>query len=551
MESSKVMSTDKATVIIQVNPQVTQGTVICDEQQARGAYHNTALKGFFKAQPKALGTVQIMIGVMVFLFGIVLTTHPYNRMSPTIFIICGITYWGSLIYISAGSLSVAAQNKLHPCVVKASLGMNVISAITAAIAITLMSIEIHIISSPYPRCYDPTDSDICSKFKSYDMGITGVLLVFSILQFIISIVISGFACKATCNNDSTVVNVALNQEEKYQFYQFKIQFLSYNISQHGTFMDERKVDTIRNCSTPTIFQFHHQSTNLSAPWKGLFLSWSPAAIEAFEKLKQAFSTAPHLVHCHPDKPFTVEMDASTTILSQKRSSARCPISNHQVSPVKTLPRMESSKVMSTDKATVIIQVNPQVTQGTVICDEQQARGAYHNTALKGFFKAQPKALGTVQIMIGVVIFLFGIVHTSIYTFETPIFIISGITCWGSLIYISAGSLSVAAENNLHLCVVKASLGMNVISAITAAIAITLMSIEIHIISSPYPRCYDPTDSGICSKFKSYKMGVTGVLLVFSILQFIISIFISGFACKATCNNDSTVVSVALNQVNDF
>ncbi|XP_016358301.1 membrane-spanning 4-domains subfamily A member 4A-like isoform X2 [Sinocyclocheilus anshuiensis] len=218
--------------------------------------------------------------------------------------------------------------------------------------------------------------------------------------------------------------------------------------------------------------------------------------------------------------------------------------------------MESSKFMSTDKATVIIQVNPQVKQDNAICDdEQQARGAYHSTALKGFFKAQPKALGTVQIMIGVVIFLFGIVcTTSINTFESPIFIFSGITYWGSLIYISAGSLSVAAQKKLHLCVVKASLGMNVISAITAAIAITLMAIEIHHISTPYRRCtynYDyndnRTDTVICSKLKSNNMGITGVLLVFSILQFIISIFISGFACKATCNTDSTVVNVALNQ----
>ncbi|XP_050966767.1 membrane-spanning 4-domains, subfamily A, member 17C.1 isoform X1 [Labeo rohita] len=215
MESSKVMSSDKATVIIQVNPQVAKDTVICDDgQQVTGAYHNTALKGFFNAQPKALGTVQIMFGVVIFLIGIVLTANPYSGTYPAIFIISGITYWGSLIYIIAGSLSVAAQNKLHPCVVKASLAMNVISAITGVISITLMGIEMLLISEPYRRCsysYDYTGSEVCSRFKKYEMGIIGVLLVFSILQCIVSICISGFACKATCNTDSTVVNVALNQ----------------------------------------------------------------------------------------------------------------------------------------------------------------------------------------------------------------------------------------------------------------------------------------------------------------------------------------------------
>ncbi|XP_051762065.1 membrane-spanning 4-domains subfamily A member 4A-like [Ctenopharyngodon idella] len=213
METSRVISTDKATVVIQINPQAAQNAVICDDgQEARGAHHNMALKGFFKAQPKALGTVQIMIGVVIFLFGIVRTSNINNNyLYPAISVISGITYWGSFIYISAGSLSVAAQNKLDLCVVKASLIMNVIGAITAGIAILLMGIEIGLLAEI--RCYNDygRTTDTCSHFKRYDLGINGILLVFSILQFIISICISGFACKATTSNNSTVVSVALNQ----------------------------------------------------------------------------------------------------------------------------------------------------------------------------------------------------------------------------------------------------------------------------------------------------------------------------------------------------
>ncbi|XP_059403162.1 membrane-spanning 4-domains subfamily A member 4A-like [Carassius carassius] len=213
MENSNVITSDKATVIIQVNPQLGQDTVICDDgQQIRGTYHNIGLKGFFKAQPKALGTVQIMTGVMVFLLGIVLTANLFRFGSIVVF--SGITYWGSFIYISTGSLSVAAQNKLHPCVVKASLGMNVISAITAAISILLIGIEIGTYRWSLQSCvnnsYNSYNSYYCEESQTYYLGIHGVLLVFSILQFIISICISGFACKATCNTNSTVVNVALN-----------------------------------------------------------------------------------------------------------------------------------------------------------------------------------------------------------------------------------------------------------------------------------------------------------------------------------------------------
>ncbi|CAM4608095.1 unnamed protein product [Leuciscus chuanchicus] len=405
METSKVISTDKATVVIQVNPQV----ISDDGQEARGAYHNTALAEFFKAQPKALGAVQIMTGVMVFLFGIVRTTSVLYNYYPAFSVISGITYWGSFVYISAGALSVAAQNKLHLCVVKASLIMNVISAITAGLAILLVSIEIGLISEQ--RCYNVYDSSphFCFNFKRYDLGVNGILLVFSILQFIISIWISAFACKATSNNDSTVVNVALNQGKS-----------------------------------------------------------------------------------------------------------------------KTLPRMETSKVISTDKATVVIQVNPQV-----ICDDgQEARGAYHT-----FLKAQPKALGAVQIITGVMVFLFGIVRTMMSTISLLFLCLN----------ISAGALSVAAQNKPNPCVVNSSLVMNVLSAVTAGLAILLISMEIGLGSetSKYQSCYkiyDQPEDFMCLK---YDLGILGILLVFSILQFIISIWISAFACKATSNNDSTMVNVAL------
>ncbi|XP_016371092.1 membrane-spanning 4-domains subfamily A member 12-like isoform X2 [Sinocyclocheilus rhinocerous] len=206
METSEVISTDKATVVIQINPQEAKdGVVFVDGQQARGVSHNTALKGFFKAQPKAPGAVQIMIGVMVFLLGIVLTAN--FRIFSTFSVVSGITFWGSFIYISAGSLSVEAQNKLHPCVLKASLGMNVISAITAGISIILMGADIGIASWFRQNCYGYD----CINPQGFGSGILGILLVFSILQLIISIFISAFACKATNSIDSTVVNVALNQ----------------------------------------------------------------------------------------------------------------------------------------------------------------------------------------------------------------------------------------------------------------------------------------------------------------------------------------------------
>ncbi|XP_056103546.1 membrane-spanning 4-domains subfamily A member 4A-like [Rhinichthys klamathensis goyatoka] len=139
-----------------------------------------------------------MTGVVVFFLGVLLTINDYNY--PAILVYSGITYWGSCIFIIAGSLSVAAQDKLHPSVVKASLGINVFSAITAGLAILLMSIQLAVISMMDPSLYA----------EYFSLRIVGVMLVFTIPQFIISICVSAFACKASCNTHSTLVNVALN-----------------------------------------------------------------------------------------------------------------------------------------------------------------------------------------------------------------------------------------------------------------------------------------------------------------------------------------------------
>ncbi|MCI4375837.1 hypothetical protein PGIGA_G00115290 [Pangasianodon gigas] len=152
--------------------------------------------GFLKGHPKALGTVQIMIGVVTFLFGIVLAVHRYTPVS----VISGIVYWGSPIYIIAGSLSVAAEPKLHPCVVKGSLGMNVVSIIVSATAIIILVTDCFV----QLLCEDSS-----TEVTMVKIGIIGVLAVLSLLQFIISICISVFACKATCCTEPMVPVVTI------------------------------------------------------------------------------------------------------------------------------------------------------------------------------------------------------------------------------------------------------------------------------------------------------------------------------------------------------
>ncbi|XDV31554.1 hypothetical protein PO909_002545 [Leuciscus waleckii] len=75
-------------------------------------------------------------------------------------------------------------------------------------------------------------------------------------------------------------------------------------------------------------RFIHNCALLSSPLTSALKGWpkslslTPAASEAFQQLKQAFQTAPILVHPNPDLQFIVEMDASSTgvgaVLSQRQ-----------------------------------------------------------------------------------------------------------------------------------------------------------------------------------------------------------------------------------------
>ncbi|GAA6075886.1 membrane-spanning 4-domains subfamily A member 15-like [Tachysurus ichikawai] len=134
-----------------------------------------------KGEPIALGTVQIMIGIMTLLFCLVLYFSLGDVLNSSICIFL------SLIFMVSGALSVAAGN--HPnssAVRQAMVIMNVLSSVAAAIIIIIFSIFLLILNN--------------------NLGIYGVLLVFSLLEFSISISTYVFFCKAACCTAATPMN---------------------------------------------------------------------------------------------------------------------------------------------------------------------------------------------------------------------------------------------------------------------------------------------------------------------------------------------------------
>ncbi|NP_001038929.1 membrane-spanning 4-domains, subfamily A, member 17A.16 [Danio rerio] len=198
-----VKAVDSSTVVIKLQPPTQTAPIVTGTsspvpvyiQHEAGVLTLEGIQAFLKGHTKTLVNVQIMIGVLTFLFGIVLTVY-----AESVFVFSGIPYWGSLIYIAAGSLSIAAENKHDSptslCLVKGSLGMNIFSAVTAAIAFILLSVDLG--NGPlYLYCSGYYCGEIERMYMTLFSGISGVLLLFTILQFFISVYLCGFASKFT------------------------------------------------------------------------------------------------------------------------------------------------------------------------------------------------------------------------------------------------------------------------------------------------------------------------------------------------------------------
>ncbi|KAL0177558.1 hypothetical protein M9458_026452, partial [Cirrhinus mrigala] len=150
------------------------------------------------------------------------------------------------------------------------------------------------------------------------------------------------------------------KEEKCLFHQERIAFLGYVISPEGVAMDDSKVNAVRNWPRPKTLKelqrflgfanfyrrFIRNFSSIAAPLTSMIkrgstrLSWSPDALQAFQDLRQRFTTAPILRHPDPQVPFVVEVDASSTgvgaVLSQRQGQPSktfpCAFYSHKLSP---------------------------------------------------------------------------------------------------------------------------------------------------------------------------------------------------------------------------
>uniref|UniRef100_A0A8C4LIY4 Membrane-spanning 4-domains subfamily A member 4A-like n=1 Tax=Equus asinus asinus TaxID=83772 RepID=A0A8C4LIY4_EQUAS len=154
-----------------------------------------------------------------------------------------------------------------------------------------------------------------------------------------------------------------------------------------------------------------------------------------------------------------------------------------------------------------------------------------------FLKGEPKVLGVVQIVIALVNLGLGIIMISVWLsftefyYDRPISVDSGYTIWGSVM-VSRIPLDIVGDS---------SLGLNITSSVLAASGIIITVISMSVFSSRYYYCHNNQKPMNCSMLVNVLMGMDGVVLILSVLEFCIAMFLSVFGCKITCCNPGRVV----------
>ncbi|CAM5175600.1 unnamed protein product [Eretmochelys imbricata] len=169
------------------------------------------LRKFYQGEPLALGITQILTGIVQIAFGIILTlTNDHHQVAIKV----GTPFWTGILYILSGFICVEAAKNPKISLVKGMLAMNTLSAIVAGVGIIICSFSF-VFYYPGVTCYWIEESKSCaptSRVPTDTMfGVVMILLVFTILEFCVSISSAAFGCKTLCRDSYSDTSVVIYQ----------------------------------------------------------------------------------------------------------------------------------------------------------------------------------------------------------------------------------------------------------------------------------------------------------------------------------------------------
>ncbi|XP_025042105.1 membrane-spanning 4-domains subfamily A member 15-like [Pelodiscus sinensis] len=142
-----------------------------------------------------------------------------------------------------------------------------------------------------------------------------------------------------------------------------------------------------------------------------------------------------------------------------------------------------------------------------------------------FLKAQPKTMGALQILTGLMTIGFGGISTIFMKRPTFISAFTGYPFWGGIFFVIAGSLSVAAENHPRTWLVRSNQKINNTSATVSSFGIIILIADLIL----NPSRYDNHEEYL---WWSARTGITVMLLFMTVLEFCIAVSTSYVAKQA-------------------
>ncbi|XP_042302840.1 membrane-spanning 4-domains subfamily A member 8-like isoform X2 [Sceloporus undulatus] len=152
-----------------------------------------ALEKLIKLEAKTLGALQIMIGLIHIGLGIISGIIGIGHYISVAFY----PVYSGLGFIASGSVSISAQKHWNTRLMNTSVGMNILSAFLASSGIVAYICELAI-NLNVSKLYGVSPS-----YMSVGVGFSVLFLLFSSLEFCITVIVAHFGCQRNCCTDDT------------------------------------------------------------------------------------------------------------------------------------------------------------------------------------------------------------------------------------------------------------------------------------------------------------------------------------------------------------
>lgn len=142
-------------------------------------------QSFLKKELEFLGVTQVLVGLICLCFGtIVCSTLQISDFDDEVLLLyrAGYPFWGAVLFVLSGFLSIMSERKNTPYLVRGSLGANIVSSIAAGLGIAILILNLSNNSAYMNYCKDITEDDGCFV-TSFITELVLMLLFLTILAF--------------------------------------------------------------------------------------------------------------------------------------------------------------------------------------------------------------------------------------------------------------------------------------------------------------------------------------------------------------------------------